>query len=56
MREMTDHDKYILKKVKFLERHIACVASQQTSFVSIKVIHHLTCHNINRSPMFQFNW
>ena len=54
-REMMDCDKYILEKLQFLKRHIACMPSRQACSVCVKFIHHHTCHYISRSPMCQFN-
>ena len=48
-----DSDKYILEKLKFLERHIGHVPSQQTCSVGTIFIHHHTCHYISRCKMFQ---
>ena len=45
--ELTDCDKYILEKLQFLERHVACTSSRQTCSVSIKFIHQHTCHHIS---------
>ena len=40
--ELMDRDKYILEKLRFLERHIAQMPSRQTCSVSIKFIHQHT--------------
>ena len=53
--KMMDRDRYIIGNLQFLERYRACVPSRQTCFVSIKLIHHHTCHNINRNAVCQFN-
>ena len=45
-RELTNRDKYILKKLQFLERHVTCVRSWETCSVSIKFMHHQTCQYI----------
>ena len=50
-RELTYRDKYILEKLQFLERHIACMPSRQTCSVSIKFIHHQTCQYISSCAM-----
>ena len=40
--ELMDCDKYILEKLQFLERHIACMPNGQTCAVSIKIKCHCT--------------
>ena len=42
--ELMDLEKYILKKLQFLERHIACEPSRQTCSISIKLINQHTSH------------
>ena len=51
VRELMDHDKYILEKLQFLERHIACMPSRQICSVSIKCMHHQMCQYISRFAM-----
>ena len=41
--ELADHDKYILEKLQFLERHITHVSRQPTCSVSVKFKHQHNC-------------